>query len=193
MKTANIKIIAGLGNPGPQYEATRHNVGFWLVDEIAKSCGEVFIKESRFNAELCRVFFNGKDIRLIKPQTFMNCSGQPVGEVARYFKVDPSEILVVHDDLDLLPGASKLKCGGGHGGHNGLRDIVAHLNSKDFFRLRIGIGHPGDSKKVTNYVLGAPGRDDAIDIDRSIGDCIDSLSTLFDQGLEKAMHKLHSN
>lgn len=192
MKTANIKLIVGLGNPGAKYESTRHNVGFWTVDQLAGSCGESFSKEARFNSELSRVFYCGKDVRLLKPLTFMNLSGQAIGEVSRYYKIEPEEILIVHDELDLPPGVAKLKKGGGHGGHNGLRDTVSHLNTKDFYRLRIGIGHPGNSKQVTNYVLGIPGRDDAISIERSIDNGIESIKILLEQGIEKAMHWLHS-
>ncbi|THB67295.1 MAG: aminoacyl-tRNA hydrolase [Gammaproteobacteria bacterium] len=192
MTSTDIKIIVGLGNPGSKYEPTRHNVGFWTVEQLADSCGESFSMEARFNAELSRVFLCGKDIRLIKPQTFMNNSGQAIGEVSRYFRVEPEQILVVHDELDIAPGTAKLKKGGGHGGHNGLRDAVAHLNSKDFLRLRIGIGHPGNSKQVTGYVLGNPSKEEYAEIHKSISDSIEAIKIAIEQGLEKAMHWLHS-
>ncbi len=193
MANTNIKLIVGLGNPGAEYEMTRHNVGFWFADLISSKYSGNFTKETRFNAELSRVFINNKDVRILKPQTFMNRSGQSVGEVCRYFKIEPEEILVVHDELDLPPGVAKLKKGGGHGGHNGLRDIIAHLSSKNFLRLRIGIGHPGQSSKVTGHVLSAPGKTENAHIEHSLDDSIDAFEELLQTDLQKAMHKLHTN
>ena len=190
---ANIKLIVGLGNPGAEYEMTRHNVGFWFADQISSRHSGNFTKETRFNAELSRVFINSKDVRILKPLTFMNKSGQSVGEVCRYFKIEPEEVLVVHDELDLPPGVAKLKKGGGHGGHNGLRDIIAHLSSKNFLRLRIGIGHPGHSSKVTGHVLSAPGKAENAHIERSLDHSIDAFEELLQSDLQKAMHKLHTN
>lgn len=193
MTNTNIKLIVGLGNPGAEYEMTRHNVGFWFADQISSKYSGSFTKETRFNAELSRVFINKKDIRILKPLTFMNKSGQSVGEICRYFKIEPEEILVVHDELDLPPGIAKLKRGGGHGGHNGLRDIIAHLASKNFLRLRLGIGHPGNSAKVTGHVLSAPGKHEHNEIENSLDKSIIAFEELLKTDLQKAMHQLHSN
>jgi PTH1 family peptidyl-tRNA hydrolase len=155
-----IKLIVGLGNPGRQYEKTRHNAGFLFLDAVAQKLGCAWSNESRFQglfAEGCVA--NGK-VMLLKPDTFMNRSGQSVGKLARYYKLLPEEILVVHDDLDFNPGVAKLKKDGGHAGHNGLRDIIAHLGSKEFYRLRIGIGRPAAGKIVTDFVLSAPSKNE---------------------------------
>ncbi len=153
MSDAGIRLIVGLGNPGTQYEATRHNVGFWFVDAIANACRESFRAEPKFHGELCRVTLGGYDLRLLKPSTYMNRSGQSVAAVTRYFNLPPEQILVAHDELDLSVGTLRLKQGGGHAGHNGLRDTIASLGSREFWRLRIGIAHPGDRTLVTGYVL----------------------------------------
>ena len=153
-----IKLIVGLGNPGRQYEKTRHNVGFLFLDSLANELGCTWINESKFQG----VFIQGKiantPIMLLKPATFMNLSGQSVGKIARYYKLQPEEILVVHDELDFDAGTVKLKKDGGHAGHNGLRDIIAHLNSKEFYRLRIGIGRPATGKVVADFVLSPPSK-----------------------------------
>ncbi len=151
-----LALIVGLGNPGGGYAETRHNVGFWFVDRIAESAGARFRPESRFHGELAEATLCGERIRLLKPTTFMNLSGQAVTALARFYRIDPAAILVVHDDLDLPAGEARLKVGGGHGGHNGLRDIVARLGSRDFVRLRFGIGHPGHREGVTGHVLSKP-------------------------------------
>lgn len=148
----------GLGNPGPQYSKTRHNAGFWFLDALAERERASLRLETRFQGLAGKVDHQGEPLLLLEPQGFMNRSGQSVGAMARYWKIPPEEILVVHDELDFPPGVIKAKQGGGHGGHNGLRDIVAQLGSNNFFRLRIGIGHPGDRSKVTDYVLGPPGK-----------------------------------
>lgn len=148
-----IKLIVGLGNPGQKYDDTRHNAGFWAIDAIADSLGGRWTEERKFNGAVARMTVDGVDLRLLKPATFMNRSGQSVGPIAQFFKIAPEEILVIHDELDLPPGRMRLKCGGGHGGHNGLKDIQAALGSADFWRLRIGVGHPGHRDAVIGYVL----------------------------------------
>jgi len=155
----SIKLIVGLGNPGQKYEGTRHNAGFWAVDAIAATLAGHWAEERKFRGAVSRVMVDGVDVRLLRPVTFMNRSGQSVGPLAQFFKIAPEEILVIHDELDLPPGRMRLKCGGGHGGHNGLKDIQAALGSADFWRLRIGVGHPGHRDAVVGYVLtpGPPG------------------------------------
>ena len=190
--TATIRLLVGLGNPGADYVDTRHNAGFWLVDEIAADLGASFRFEKRYNADECKARVNGRDLFLLKPQTFMNRSGQAVAGLARYFKIKPQEIMVVHDELDLPPGTNKLKYGGGHGGHNGLRDIVNHLGSRDFFRIRVGIGHPGDAKQVINYVLRKPSQSDLGLIEGANRDTLAVMPLVFEGNIEKAMHALHS-
>ena len=175
----HIRLIVGLGNPGPEYEQTRHNAGFWLVDNLANSLPGCHLqRESRFNAMVAKTSIAGKDVWLLEPLTFMNRSGQSVGALARFFKIGPEEILVVHDELDLPPGAAKLKRGGSSGGHNGLKDIQAHLSTQQYWRLRIGIGHPRDlipegsragaKPDVANYVLKPPRREEREEIDKAV-------------------------
>lgn len=149
----SIKLIAGLGNPGPKYDNTRHNAGFWAVDAIAVTLGAHWAEARKFKGSVARVMVDGVDLRLLRPETFMNRSGESVGPLAQFFKIAPEEILVIHDELDLPPGRLRLKCGGGHGGHNGLKDIQAALGSANFWRLRIGVGHPGHRDAVIGYVL----------------------------------------
>jgi PTH1 family peptidyl-tRNA hydrolase len=153
-----IKLIVGLGNPGRQYEKTRHNAGFLFLDKLASECGGAWLKEARFQALLAEGFLVANKFMLLKPETFMNRSGYSVGKVARYYKVLPEEILVVHDELDFDVGVVKLKKDGGHAGHNGLRDIIAQLGSRDFYRLRIGIGRPATGKVVADFVLSEPSK-----------------------------------
>jgi len=148
-----IKLIVGLGNPGKEYEKTRHNAGFWWVDAIARAKGAEWKKETKFSGWTARVEEGGREFLLLKPSTYMNESGRSVSALLRFFKIEPGEMLVVHDELDLPPGAVKMKRGGGTGGHNGLTDVAAALDSKDFWRLRIGIGHPGNKDDVPDYVL----------------------------------------
>ena len=186
-----LRLIAGLGNPGPAYEDTRHNAGFWYVDRLAAAHGGQFRPESRFNAELCRIRLADHELWLVKPQTYMNRSGQAVQAVARYYKLAPADILVAHDDLDLPPGTVRLKRGGGHGGHNGLRDLIGHLG-KDFLRLRIGIGHPGHKDQVHDYVLSRPSRTDRERMEAAIERAVAATPLLLEQGLERAMNTLHS-
>ena len=188
-----IKLIVGLGNPGSEYRGTRHNAGADCVEELARQCSSVLQPESKFYGLAGRVTLSGHDLRLLIPTTFMNRSGKSVAAIAQFFKIAPEEILVAHDELDIPPGAARFKQGGGHGGHNGLRDIVPALgNSKDFYRLRIGIGHPGHASKVTGYVLGAPSQVDRTRIDASIDEAIAALPLLLDGDGTKAMTRLHS-
>jgi peptidyl-tRNA hydrolase, PTH1 family len=191
MGAAGIALIVGLGNPGPDYAATRHNVGFWLVDSLAERGGAVFKAEGRFHGELCRLTLDGCDLRLLKPATYMNHSGRSVAAVARYFEIPPERILIAHDELDLPVGTMRLKQGGGHAGHNGLRDTVACLGTRDFWRLRIGIDHPGDRSLVTPYVLGRPSREDAIRIEDALQEARGALGDLLEGRFQPAMNRLH--
>jgi len=190
--TANLRLIVGLGNPGADYVDTRHNAGFWLIDEIAADLGLGFRFEKRFNADECKLKAHGRDVFLQKPQTFMNRSGQSVAALARYYKIAPEEILVIHDELDLSPGTNRIKQAGGHGGHNGLRDIINHLGSRDFFRIRVGIGHPGDSKQVINYVLHKPSVADLTAIEAANRDTLAVMPQLAEGRIDKAMQALHT-
>ena len=191
MSDAGIRLIVGLGNPGAQYEATRHNVGFWFVDAIANASREPFRVEPKFFGELCRISLGGRDLRLLKPATYMNRSGQSVAAVARYFDLSPEQILVAHDELDLPVGSVRLKQGGGHAGHNGLRDTIAVLGTREFWRLRIGIAHPGDRTLVTGYVLGRPSREDGEGIFNALTDAEHVLVDLAEAKFQLAMNHLH--
>ncbi|MBT4664471.1 MAG: aminoacyl-tRNA hydrolase [Methylococcales bacterium] len=163
---AQLRLLVGLGNPGQRYIKTRHNVGFWFLDDWLAQLGSVsWRSESRFQADFAEVKIAGQSVIFLKPQTFMNLSGQAVGKVLRYFKISPQEMLVVHDELDFEAGVIRFKDGGGHGGHNGLRDIVATLGDGQFHRMRIGIGHPGDRRKVSDYVLSAVPMSDTVSIE----------------------------
>ena len=188
-----IKLIVGLGNPGNEYRGTRHNAGADFVEELARQCGVTLQPESKFFGLSGRATLSGHDLRLLIPTTFMNRSGQSVAAIAGFFKIAPESILVAHDELDIPPGTARFKQGGGHGGHNGLRDIVPALgNNKDFHRLRIGIGHPGHASKVTGYVLGAPSQVDRTRIDACIDEAIAALPLALDGDITKAMTRLHS-
>jgi PTH1 family peptidyl-tRNA hydrolase len=187
-----IRLIVGLGNPGREYESTRHNVGFGWVDWLAREQNLGFKNETRFHGLTARCQFHGHDVLLLKPQTFMNSSGRSVVSLVLFYKILPNEMLVVHDELDLPPGVARLKMGGGHGGHNGLKDIISHLGHKDFWRLRIGIGHPGDRKEVTNYVLNDPLREERIQIDEAMQQALNIAQLFIDGKTEAAMLKLHS-
>ena len=158
------RLVVGLGNPGPEYTDTRHNAGFWFCERLADELGARFSAESRFHGLVAR----SGDVHLLMPQTFMNRSGQAIGALARFYRIPPAEILVVHDELDIPPGQLRLKCGGGNGGHNGLKDTQAHLNTPDFWRLRIGIGHPGDRNQVVGFVLKPARREEQLLIDEAI-------------------------
>jgi peptidyl-tRNA hydrolase, PTH1 family len=188
---AAIRLIVGLGNPGEEYARTRHNAGFWFVELLAARHGASFRAERKFGAEVALVRVEGAELRLVKPQSFMNRSGGPVQAAAAYLKIPSEGILVVHDDLDLQPGDVRLKLGGGHGGHNGLRSVIAHLGP-NFWRLRIGIGHPGHRAEVIDYVLERPSREDAALIESAVADAADVIPVLIGSGEQPAMHKLHS-
>ena len=186
-------IIAGLGNPGSQYEHTRHNVGYWWLDQLANELGQSFKTESRFNGQLIQFTTPEHKIWLVKPLTFMNRSGQSVAALANFYKLKPEQILVVHDELDLPAGTAKFKFGGGHGGQNGLRDIISKLgNNQNFHRLRIGIGHPGDKSQVTGHVLGRASKSDQQAIDAVIDEALRVLPDALGGDLAKAMNRLHS-
>jgi PTH1 family peptidyl-tRNA hydrolase len=187
-----IRLIVGLGNPGREYEDTRHNVGFWWVDELARAHKLSFNAEAKFHGLTARGSLHGHELWLLKPQTFMNVSGRAVGALAQFYKITPAEILVVHDELDLSPGVARLKMGGGHGGHNGLKDIIAHLGTKDFWRLRIGIGHPGDRAEVSNFVLNNPRREERELIDAALDKAQHVAYLVIEGKTEAAMLRLHS-
>jgi len=190
-KTVSIELIVGLGNPGSKYEQTRHNAGFWFVEEIARLKGAHFRPENKFSGEVCKVVLEGRELWLLKPDTFMNRSGLAIKQLASFYKIPTENILVAHDELDLEPGTARLKTGGGHGGHNGLRDTIAHMG-KDFHRLRIAIGHPGHRDQVSDYVLHRASQDEQISIDNSIDDALRVLPLLAEGSWEKAVHRLHS-
>ena len=184
--------IVGLGNPGLKYKKTRHNAGFWFLDEILRGSGLKLKKSTRLHCDLARGEIHGQDCLFLKPNTFMNRSGYALKPVIDYYKLDTSQLLVAYDELDLPAGVTRLKQDGGHGGHNGLRDIFAHTGNTEFLRLRIGIGHPGQSHLVTNYVLSPAGRDDQNAIDGAIERAIQQLPRILDGDLAAAMNELHS-
>jgi PTH1 family peptidyl-tRNA hydrolase len=187
-----IQLVAGLGNPGAKYEQTRHNAGFWFVDALARQCAGQFHHDNRYKSDIARCTIAGHDCRLQKPLEFMNCSGQPVASLAAFYRIARSCILVVHDDLDLPPGTVRLKRGGGHGGHNGLRDLIPKLGGNDFLRLRIGIGHPGHRDDVVGYVLKPAPRDERVAIDAAIDAALGALPDIVAGRLDKAMKELHT-
>lgn len=185
------RLIAGLGNPGPQYEHTRHNAGFWLVDQLVAQHGGCFRKSSKQDAETAVLRINGESVQVIKPLGFMNRSGGPIQQIAHFLRIPASEILVVHDDLDLPPGVARLKCGGGHGGHNGLRDVHRHLGA-DYLRLRIGIGHPGVREDVIHYVLGRPGKIEEDQIMTSLTESLAVMDDVVAGRWDAAVRRLHT-
>lgn len=191
-----IRLLVGLGNPGPEYEATRHNAGFWWVDDVARELKTTLLAERGYFGLAARVArpLPGIDgpVWLLQPQTFMNLSGKSVGALARFFKIAPDEVLVAHDELDLAPGELKLKFGGGHAGHNGLRDIHAQLGSADYWRLRIGIGHPGVKTEVANYVLGRPSNPHREAIEASLARALTALPHLLAGEMSKATLLIHT-
>lgn len=191
--SAQVDIIVGLGNPGSEYANTRHNVGFWFVDEVARQFGGNFKTEKKFNGELARVTMHGRDVLLLKPMTFMNLSGQALQPLMNFYKIKLENILVVHDELDLPVGTVRLKQAGGHGGHNGLRDIIANCGGNNFLRLRLGIGHPGEKHQVTGHVLKKASSDDQRAIEDGIGRAIAELDLIVNGDSQKAMHKLHTD
>ena len=187
-----IRMLVGLGNPGTEYEGTRHNAGFWWVDEAARVLGARLVHDRAYHGLVARVNRPGGPVWLIEPQTYMNLSGKSVAPLARFFKIEPSQILVVHDELDLPPGQMKIKQGGGAAGHNGLKDIHAQLGTADFWRLRIGIGHPGDRSEVANRVLRKPAPEQREAILKCIAQSIEALPLLLDGPMERAMMKIHA-
>ncbi len=188
----DIKLIVGLGNPGPKYSETRHNAGFWFVEDLASQYNSRFLPEKKFHGEVARINLEGKDIWLLKPETYMNRSGLSVVSLALFYKIAPENILVAHDEIDLKAGTARLKSGGGHGGHNGLRDIIAHLGTKDFQRLRIGVDHPGSKDMVVDYVLKRPDPKDRQAIEDSINEALRVMPKIAAGEWEKAMHQLHT-
>lgn len=187
-----MRLIVGLGNPGPEHAQQRHNAGFWFVDALAERAGARFGIESKLHGETAKIVLDGRTVWLLKPITYMNRSGQSIAAALRYWKIEPEDMLVAHDELDLPPGVARLKFDGGHGGQNGLRDLFAHLGHGRFHRLRIGIGHPGHKDKVTSWVLGRPGRDDAISIQRALDDARDVLPLVLAGETNEAMKRLHT-
>ena len=187
-----IKLFVGLGNPGPEYEATRHNAGFWWIDALARELGATLVPERSYWGLVARTSVQGESRWLLQPQTFMNLSGKSVAALARFFKIQPHEILVAHDELDFAPGQVKLKRGGSHGGHNGLRDIHAQLGSPDYWRLRIGIGHPGVKAEVVHWVLKKPAPDQRVLIEDSIAHALQAKDALLAGDMEKATLQIHT-
>ena len=187
-----IRLLVGLGNPGPEYEATRHNAGFWFVDEVARKLGATLVPERGYFGLVARVNRPEGPIWLLEPMTFMNLSGKSVAALARFFKISPNEILVAHDELDVMPGNAKMKIGGGHGGHNGLKDINAQLGSADYWRLRLGIGHPGVKAEVVDYVLRKPPAEQREAIEKSIAQSLGALDLLLAGEMDKALMKVHA-
>ena len=186
------KLIVGLGNPTAQYEKTRHNAGFWFIEAVARQYGANFRSDPVFQGDVARFDYAAANILLLKPVTYMNHSGRAVGSVARFYKIEPGEIFVVHDELEFAPGVVRLKIGGGHGGHNGIKDIVSHIGSADFPRLRIGIGRPADRSQVSHYVLNHPGRVDAEQISIGIDRALEYFADIMEGNILQAMNSLNS-
>ncbi|MBK1645154.1 aminoacyl-tRNA hydrolase [Thiocapsa imhoffii] len=188
-----IRLLVGLGNPGDQYALTRHNVGFWFADRVAAEARATFRAEAKFQGQLCRVTIGGEDVRILKPSTYMNRSGQSIAAVARFYSIPAEEILVAHDELDHPVGQIRLKQGGGHAGHNGLRDTISALGTRDFWRLRIGIDHPGDRALVTGYVLGRPSKVDGEQLLTALDAAQRGLEDVVAGRFQLAMNRLHSS
>ncbi len=187
-----IKLFVGLGNPGPEYEATRHNAGFWWIDALARELKATLVPDRSYYGLVARVNVQGQSVWLLEPQTFMNVSGKSVAALARFFKIQPEEILVAHDELDIVPGQVKLKRGGSHAGHNGLRDIHAQLGSADYWRLRIGVGHPGVKAEVVNWVLKKPSPDHRNLIEDSIVHSLKAYPAMLAGDMDKATLQVHT-
>lgn len=188
-----VSAIIGLGNPGAQYADTRHNAGAWMVEQLAQQAGSRLRSERKFLGSYAKVEYAGHTLHLLVPSTYMNRSGQSVSLLTKFFKLAPDQLLVAHDELDIPPGQARFKQGGGHGGHNGLRDIISALgNDRNFHRLRIGIGHPGYANQVTNYVLGPPGKRERQAIDSSVDAAIDALPYGLAGDWANAMNRLHA-
>jgi PTH1 family peptidyl-tRNA hydrolase len=187
-----IKLFVGLGNPGLEYDATRHNAGFWWIDDLAKALNVSLVPDKIYFAKVARCTVDGHTRWLLQPQTFMNKSGQAVASLARFFKIQPEEILVAHDELDIIPGQAKLKFGGGHAGHNGLRDIHAQLGSPNYWRLRLGVGHPGDPAQVIHWVLKKPSQEHRHAIEDAMLRAEKALPLLMTGDMDKAMLNIHT-
>ena len=187
-----LRLIVGLGNPGSDYAETRHNAGFWFCERLARELGTSFARESRYHGYVAKARVGGQDIWLLMPQTFMNRSGQAVQALAHFYRIDAAEMLVIHDELDLPPGQMRLKFGGGLGGHNGLKDITAHLATQDYWRLRVGIGHPGDRNEVVNYVLKPPRREEREEVDAALDRALLAWPTLAKGEFNAATQKINS-
>ncbi len=191
MDHPTVKAIVGLGNPGDRYVDTRHNAGFWFADELARRHGGSFVYHRRFDAETCRVRVDGGELWLVKPHSYMNHSGRPVRAFIDYYRLKPGEVVVVHDELDHPPGTVRMKEGGGHGGHNGLRDVSRHIGP-EYPRLRVGVGHPGHRDEVTDYVLRrAPAGEERL-IRDAVDRAADVMPTLLEKGMQQAMNRLHA-
>ena len=191
MAALPLKLIVGLGNPGAQYERTRHNAGWWLLDALLAQHHGAWRHDRQSQVDLARVRIDERELWLAKPLSFMNRSGAPLRAVANFYRIEPPEILVVHDDIDLPPGVARLKQGGGHGGHNGLRDVIAHIGA-DFWRLRLGVGHPGARDRVLDAVLDRPTAAEQVLIDDALRRALDALPELLRGESQKAMHRLHT-
>ena len=187
----HLGIIAGLGNPDERYAKTLHNAGFWFADELARRDGAQFKYEKRFNADVCKIKLAGSDVWMIKPLSYMNQSGGPIRGILDYYRHSTSQLLIAHDEIDLPPGTVRLKSAGGHGGHNGLRDVIRHCGA-DFMRLRLGVGHPGHRDEVTDYVLQIASREVESAILRNIDEAADVMPMLAEDGLNAAMKQLHT-
>lgn len=183
--------VVGLGNPGPRHAADRHNVGFWFVDRLAEASSARFRDEAKLAGSHCNIVLGGRSVRLVKPTTYMNRSGQCMRRLMDYYQLPPGEILVVHDDVDLAPGTARLKTGGGHGGNNGLRDIIANCGA-EFQRLRLGVGHPGRKDAVADYVLHPPGKEEHALIETAINEALRALDVWYAQGFQRAVTQLHT-
>lgn len=189
---SGIQCVVGLGNPGPKYAETRHNAGFWFVDRLARENDVVLRAENKFSGELARMRTAQGECWLLKPMTYMNHSGRSIAALCNFYRIPPSGLLVVYDELDLAPGMMRLKAGGGHGGHNGLRDTCAALGTKDFARLRMGIGHPGHKDAVVGYVLSRPGKQEHVAIENGIDEAVRQWDLIQGGDMQKAMNALHA-
>ena len=187
-----IKLFVGLGNPGPEYEATRHNAGFWWIDAVARELKANLVMDKSYHGLVARTTVKGQTVWLLEPQTFMNVSGKSVAALARFFKIQPNEILVAHDELAIVPGQVKLKLGGSHAGHNGLRDIHAQLGTDDYWRLRIGVGHPGVKSEVVSWVLKKPSPEHRTAIEDCIARSLKALPELLAGDMTKATMLIHT-
>ncbi len=185
-----IKLIVGLGNPGKNYKYHRHNIGFWFCDALAKLYAGNFKKRAKFFGEVTQINIFNHKIQLLKPTTFMNCSGQSIQSIANFYQINADEILIVHDELNIKPGIAKIKSGGGHGGHNGLRNTIKILETKAFHRLRIGIGHPGNKLQIVNFVLNTPSKDELEKIQNALNDSLQVIEDLIKNNLDKVIKTL---